>query len=178
MFSPSLSRTLILALLCLLAACATPVQLGMPNAQPTASDAILALERWVNLQAQVQGMTPEQAKERLSQLTAPEGTGQRFYYGLLNSQLKGYPDWIRARDAFARLADEPSLSAPQRALADILRQQNQIRINAYVRQVDLQSRAVELQKQLVAAEEEKTILQQKIQALTDLETSISTRKEE
>lgn len=126
-------------------------------------------------------MAPEQAAERIAQLKKlqeQEGTGQRYYYGLLHSQLEGYPDWIRARDAFADLASDASLSKEQKGLADILRSQNQTRINAYVKQIDLQQRAVELQKQLVAAEAEKTALQQKIQALTDLETSISTRKEE
>lgn len=178
MFPSSLSRALALAVFCLLTACATPVRLGMPSPAPATSDSLLALERWVNLYDQVQGMTQEQTGERLAQLESPRSPGQRYYYGLLNSHLKGYPDWIRARDAFAGLASDVSLSTTQRGLADILRQHNQARINAYVRQVELQSRAVELQKQLVSAEQEKTELQQKIQALTDLETSISTRKEE
>ena len=59
-----------------------------------------------------------------------------------------------------------------------MRQFNQLRINAYVRQLELESNAITLRQQLVSAEAEKTQLQQKIQALTELETFISTRKEE
>ena len=123
-------------------------------------------------------MTAEEAAERIAQLDSPEGEGQRFYYGLLHTRLKSYPDWIRARDAFADVASNASVSEAQRGLADLMRQYNQLRINAYVRQLELESNAVTLRQQLVNAEAEKTLLQQKIQALTELETIISTRKEE
>jgi len=161
-----------------LSGCASPLQLSMPAPEPPLSQEQQSFERWVNLHTQVQGMTHEEASVRLQELDSPEGQGQRFYFGLLHSQSKNYPDWIRARDAFNAVAKNSSLSQAQRGLADLLRQYNQLRINAYVRQLDLESSAVELRRQLVAAEDEKTQLQQKIQALTELETIISTRKEE
>jgi hypothetical protein len=163
-------------MLALMQGCSMPLQLGMPG--PEVNESVLAFERWVDLYSQVQAMTPEDAATRLAQLDAPQGSGQKFYYGLLHSRLRGYPDWIRARDAFAGLADATDLSASQRDLADLMRRYNQSRINAYVKQLDLESKAVELNKQLVAAEQEKTVLQQKIHALTELEAHISTRKEE
>lgn len=179
MFSSSLSRALAATLLLgIVAGCATPFHVGTSAPQPVASTATLALERWINLYTQTQDMTAEQASTRVAELAPPESSGQRFYYGLLHSQLDNYPDWIRARDAFAKLAADKTLTIEQRGLADVLRSQNQTRINAYVKQIDLQQRTVELQKLLVSAETEKTELQQKIQALTDLETSISTKKEE
>lgn len=180
MLSLSLPRTLAVsaALFASLSACTTPIQIGIPAPQQTASETTIAFERWVNLHTQVRAMTSEQAAARIAELGDYEGTGQRYYYGLLHSQLENYPDWIRARDAFANLVSDTGLTPEQRGLADVLRSQNQTRINAFVKQIDLQQRSVELQKQLVTAEAEKTALQQKIQALTDLETSISTRKEE
>lgn len=179
MFSLSLSRALVFAAVVpgALVACTTPFQVGMPAPQPAVSASTAALERWINLHTQTAGMTREQAGQRVAELDEPESTGQKFYYGLLHGRLGNYPDWIRARDAFASLVADETLTNEQRGLADILRSQNQTRINAYVKQIDWQQQTVELQKQVVSAEAEKTELQQKIQALTDLETSISTRKE-
>lgn len=180
MLSSRLSRARLVTLLLpvLLVGCTTPLQLGMPAPAPTVDEAQLAFERWMNLHTQVQSMSAEEAAQRIAQLDSPEGEGQRFYYGLLHTRLKNYPDWIRARDAFADVAGNASVSEAQRGLADLMRQYNQLRINAYVRQLELESNAVALRKQLVSAEAEKTLLQQKIQALTELETIISTRKEE
>jgi hypothetical protein len=123
-------------------------------------------------------MSTEQAVERLVTVDRPEGTGQQFYYGLLNSQLQSYGAWTQARDTFQELLELDTLSPQQQQLVDILRQYNQNRINLYLSQEELLAEQAELQEQLQDAEQDNERLQQQIQALTDLETVISTRREE
>ena len=70
------------------------------------------------------------------------------------------------------------MTTEQRQLTGILLAYNQNRINWYQRQSELLVENAELEKQLQQAEEDKVLLEQKIQALTDLEADISTRKEQ
>ena len=60
----------------------------------------------------------------------------------------------------------------------MLESYNQNRINWYQRQGELVKQRSQLEEQLDEAEQEKALLEQKIQALTDLEAVISTRKEQ
>ena len=111
-------------------------------------------------------------------MNKPEGADQLFYYGLLNQQLMTYGAWAQARDTFRVLREDKELAEVQRQLVTILQEYNQTRINWYQRQSELLNRNAELQQQLREAEQDKLVLQQKIQALTDLEAAISTRKEQ
>ena len=60
----------------------------------------------------------------------------------------------------------------------MLERYNQSRINWYTRQEELLERYQYLQRELDASDDEKAELEQKIQALTELEAEISTRKEQ
>lgn len=86
--------------------------------------------------------------------------------------------WVQARDSFKTLADNPALSRQQQQLLQIQLHFNQERINWYMRNQELAGEHSALQTRLQDAEAERQQLEQKIQALTDLETVISTRKEE
>lgn len=110
----------------------------------------------------------------------PESSAESdlFYVGLLNQQVKDYNHWIAARDVFRGLRKDPQLDAEQRQLAGILERYNQSRINWYSRQNELLERYRLLQRELDTLDDEKALLEKKIQALTDLEAVISTRKEQ
>ena len=137
-----------------------------------------ALQQWLKQQQQVTAMHSEEVVAELVKLQKPQGADQLFYFGLLNQQLQTYASWTQARDAFRTLQEEKELTAEQRQLASILQQYNQNRINWYQRQAELLTQHQELREELVQAEQDKLLLEQKIQALTDLEAVISTRKEQ
>jgi hypothetical protein len=136
------------------------------------------VQQWLNLQQELAGMSTEEVVERLVNLNKPESLDQLFYYGVLNQQLQTYGAWVQARDTFEHLRQSEELAATQRQLATILLDYNQKRINWYYREAELLKQQTELQQQLSESEQEKLLLEQKIQALTDLEAVISTRKEQ
>ncbi len=123
-----------------------------------------------------------QAAEVLLELEKIEGVPDNgdalYYYGLLHQQLKEYDHWITARDAFRQVRQDPELDLDQRQLAGIFERYNQSRINWYSQQTDLLQRYGDLERELDTLDEEKELLQQKIQALTDLEAVMSNRKEQ
>ena len=123
-------------------------------------------------------MDTDEVVEQLVRLNKPEGIDQLYYYGLLNQQLQTHGAWIQARDSFRELQQQEGLTTEQRQLAGILLVYNQNRINWYQRQSELLVENAGLEKQLQQAEEDKVLLEQKIQALTDLESDISTRREQ
>ena len=123
-------------------------------------------------------MDTDEVVEQLVRLNKPEGIDQLYYYGLLNQQLQTQGAWVQARDSFRELQQKEGLTSEQRQLAGILLVYNQNRINWYQRQSELLKRHAEMQEQLQQAEQDKLLLEQKIQALTDLEAVISTRKEQ
>ena len=63
-------------------------------------------------------------------------------------------------------------------MAALLEAYNQQRINSYQRLEQLSGENDELQRQLADAELRKAELEEKIQALTELEANISTRKDQ
>ena len=123
-------------------------------------------------------MTGEQAGARLATVDPLASSADLFYYGLLKQQLQAYESWTEARDAFRALREEDGLTIEQRQLAGILEAYNQRRINWHQQYTELQAQYATMEEALAEAEQEKALLEQKIQALTDLETVISDRKEE
>ena len=180
MFSPDMSRSLAswVFTLVALAGCTVTQPVPVVDAPPDEIIAYSALRHWLNLQQEVASMPAEEVVATRIQLKKPEGAGQLFYVGLLNQQLQTFDAWVQARDAFRELQQNEELTGEQRQLAVILQQYNQNRINWYHRQSALLKRHAELQQQMQETEQEKLLLEQKIQALTDLEEAISTRKEQ
>ena len=123
-------------------------------------------------------MNAEETSAELAALDMPGNAGDLFYHGLLNQQLQTNAAWVQARDAFRALHEDADLTVEQRQLAGILEAYNQSRINWYQRLSDLLVDNTRLKQQLRDTEQDKLLLEQKIQALTELEADISTRKEE
>jgi hypothetical protein len=171
--------TMVFCALAILAGCAeAPPAKPQVATTPPEIIAYAALQRWLNQQQEVRAMTTEQVVAELVSLHIPEGADQLFYFGLLNQQLQTYSSWAQARDSFRQLHLDEDLTAEQRQLAAILQEYDQNRINWYQRQSELLIRHTEIQEQLQQAEQDRLLLEQKIQALTDLEAVISTRKEQ
>jgi hypothetical protein len=179
MFSPDMLRTLISAVLALvvLPGCAVSPP---PVVEQAAPEVIYysSVQHWLKLQHEVTAMSLEDTTEALADLQKPDNIGDLFYRGLLNQQLQTNDAWALARDAFRTLHEDDELTVEQQQLAGILEVYNQNRINWYTRQSDLLIDKSGLQQQLQEAEQEKLLLEQKIQALTKQEADISTRKEE
>ena len=180
MFSFDMPRPLISLVFILATLTGCTAMPSIPVTRNSTPEAILypTVPQWLDLQQDVAAMSTEEAVEKLVRVNKPEGPGQLFYYGLLNQQLETYGAWVLARDTFQLLHDDEELAAEQRQLAGILQDYNQNRINWYKRQSELLVQNAELKQALHQSEQEKLLLEQKIQALTDLEAVISTRKEE
>ena len=175
-------RTLALAvlLLTLLPGCA----LQPPAEEPPRKDTTLKVveicspQRWLAMQEEVAAMTSEEATAALAEVDPLAGAADLFYFGLLKQQLQRYAAWTEARDAFRTLQEQDGLTPEQRQMAGVLEAYNQRRINWYQRYSELQQDYDSLEQALADAEQEKALLQEQIQALTDLETVISDRKEQ
>jgi hypothetical protein len=165
-------------LVTLLAGCATAPPPVIVEVPATADASCASMQEWLFQQQKVSGMETDEVVANLVRLSQPEGIDQLFYYGLLNQQLQTNGAWAQARDSFRELQQSDGLTTEQRQLTGILLAYNQNRINWYQRQSELLVENAELEKQLQQAEEDKVLLEQKIQALTDLEADISTRKEQ
>ena len=178
--SRSLSSIVLTIILPVLAGCVTAPPPAVVAPAPASPQAIpySSVRQWLNLQQEVSAMSTEEVVEKLVRVNRPEGKGQLFYYGLLNQQLQTHGAWVNARNTFRELQQNEDLSTEQRQLTAVLQEYNQNRINWYQRQSELLVQNADLKKQLHEAEEEKILLEQKIQALTDLEADISTRKEQ
>jgi hypothetical protein len=172
-----MSRPLTIAAVFLvtLAGCATPSQLTLKTTANVATST--QLQNWLELQREVSAMSIEEVDQQLTELGKPKGTQQLFYFGLLNQQLDAFTKWTQARDVFRQLDEDTSLDEEQRSLAAILERYNQSRINWYLQRRQLLENNETLQAELGASREENKLLEQKIKAITDLETSISTRME-
>jgi hypothetical protein len=177
-----MSRALLIIALCLatLAGCALLPQQGTPASAPPDPDALAyrALRDWLDLEWEVAAMDADQVVAALVDVGKPQGPEELFHFGLLNQKLKTYASWTQARDAFREVSKNPTLTSEQRQLAAILVLYNQSRINWYLEYREVQADFAAMQAELEASQEENALLQQKIQAITDLETSISTRKEQ
>jgi hypothetical protein len=173
----SRSLSLLLLLIAALAGCTSspPAQVVERPTPTVIPDPVL--QRWLAQEAVVRGKSVEQINAELAAMSKPETADGLFYFALLNQQAQTYNGWILARDIFRQLSQDSSVAPQQRQLAAILEQYNQSRINWHQRYVDLQQENKQLLQQLDTTEQEKLLLEQKIQAVTDLEAAISTRKE-
>ena len=176
MLQVNMSSLLVIAALVLvtLAGCAT---LPQPTiATPAGAATCSHLQNWLELQREVSSMSNEKVEQQLANLGKPKGHQQLFYFGLLNQQLDTFTKWTPARDVFRQLAEDAGLAKEQRSLAAILERYNQSRINWYLQRRELLENNETLTTKLRASLEDNELLERKIQAVTDLETSISTRK--
>jgi hypothetical protein len=123
-------------------------------------------------------MDAETLDTALADKVMPEGKDQLYHYALLRQHSQNYAAWVNARDAFRRLNADEGLTESQRQLAGIFQAYNQLRINGYQRRSELLDEQAKLQQQLHKAAQDKLLLEQKIQALTELEADISTRRGE
>jgi alkylhydroperoxidase/carboxymuconolactone decarboxylase family protein YurZ len=167
-------------LLATLAGCTVLPKQEQPAATPPDPDALAyrALRDWLEKEQTVAAMESGEVVAQLVKTGKPGGPEELFYFGLLNQKLKTYASWTQARDAFRDISRNPTLTSEQRQLATILMLYNQSRINWYLEYREVQADFAALQGELDAAQQENGLLQQKIQAITDLETSISTRREQ
>jgi hypothetical protein len=133
---------------------------------------------WLDQLDAVEEMDPPEVTRQLEKVDKSAGANQLFYFGALNQRLQDYGAWTVARDTFQTLQEDQSLATPQRQLAGILRRYNQNRINGYSRYSTLLNEQAALRESLKRAESERQQLEKKIQALTELETAISTRQED
>ena len=173
-----MSRTLAIALLTLavgVGCAATPSSVVKPE-----PDVVLysGVQQWLELHQDVSSMSNEAVAEILANAPVSQGVNELYYYALLQQQLQNYPAWVLARDAFRVLHADEDLTVAQRQLAKVLQAYNQNRINWYQRHSELLKEQASLQQQLQNAERDKLLLEKKIQALTDLQAVISTRKED
>ncbi len=126
---------------------------------------------WVQTAHASTQLSPAQALERISELeTRKMSHYERFRYAALNQQLNDRTGWIRARDTLRDLAQERTLPDNLQQLAILLQQHNQAMINA-------EARRHQMAHELDAAQVAQQALEQKIQALTNLEQQLSNRKE-
>jgi len=141
------------------------------------------LNHWLALSEEVDAMNLEQVNKALKGFKTPVSQNALFYYGALNQKLGRIDGWIRARDAFRKLAvgqpsgvnsSEPSV----RELARILEAHNQALINWHERHRHLQKELAESVLDREDLEQKHLLLEQKIEALTDLEAVISHRKQQ
>lgn len=137
-----------------------------------------SVEEWLDQLETVGTMDTAEVMKQLEIVDKTAGSSELFYFGVLNQQLQNYGAWTVARDTFQSLQENQALSKQQRQLAGILRVYNQSRINGQFRYTTLLNEQTALQEGLSKAEAEKRQLEIKIQALTELETAISTRQED
>ena len=127
---------------------------------------------WLRIADFYMELTPTQAQQRLDKIDNEEKTNlQWFRYALLNQQLNEREGWIRSRDAYRYLLTTETLGQELRGLTKLLLKYNQNMIN-------WDARYNKVQIQLKESEAMQQVLEEKIQAITHLEQSISSRKEQ
>jgi len=127
---------------------------------------------WLRVSDLYMELTPAQAQQRLDNINTDKKTSlQWFRYALLNQQLNEPAGWIRARDAFRYLLAIETLGQELHSLTKLLLKYNQNMIN-------WDARYSKVQIQLKESEAMQQVLEEKIQAITNLEQSMSSRKEQ
>lgn len=127
---------------------------------------------WLRIADLYMELTPTQAQQRLDELGNEEKTTLQWYrYALLNQQLNDRAGWVRARDAFRYVLATESLSQDLYGLTKLLLKYNQNMIN-------WDARYSKVTIELKESEAMQQVLEEKIQAITNLEQSMSSRKEQ
>lgn len=127
---------------------------------------------WLRIADFYMELTPVQAQQRLDEITNEEKTTLQWYrYALLNQQLNTSAGWIRARDAFRNVLASETLSDELHGLTKLLLRYNQNMIN-------WDARYSKVTIELKESEAMQQVLEEKIQAITNLEKNISSRKEQ
>ncbi len=127
---------------------------------------------WLRIADLYMELTPTQAQQRLDELGDEEKTTLQWYrYALLNQQLNDRAGWVRARDAFRYVLATESLSQDLYGLTKLLLKYNQNMIN-------WDARYSKVTIELKESEAMQQVLEEKIQAITNLEQSMSSRKEQ
>lgn len=127
---------------------------------------------WLRIADLYMELTPTQAQQRLDELGDEEKTTLQWYrYALLNQQLNERAGWVRARDAFRYVLATESLSKDLYGLTKLLLKYNQNMIN-------WDARYSKVTIELKESEAMQQVLEEKIQAITNLEQSMSSRKEQ
>lgn len=128
------------------------------------------LQRWIGEMTAVAVLSMEEVR---AQLARPGASGEtpleQFHFALLNQRLEETAGWVRSRDALRTLREQAALDEGLQQLTGVLLDYSQAMINAHARQTQM---ALEL----AAAQQEQDALEAKIEALTNLEQSISERK--
>ena len=182
MSSPLTSKILpSVVIVALLGACTTPAPVEVVEVHrevPAKAAKPAPVLKWLQWQETVSTMNATQLSTVLEGMAQPGNANQLFYYGLLNQQSEDYDGWVIARDIFRDLQADDTLTTKQKQLAGILERYNQSRINASYGQDELRKQNEELQQQLADLQEKNRLLEQKIQAITELESTISIRNGE
>lgn len=143
------------------------------------------LHLWLSEVSRLMALTEEQAEAELQQASKSEATQpqQLFQYALLNQQLKDRLGWIRARDSLKQLAADAELPMSLLSLVRVLQFHNQAMINTDARHSRLlialqeeDQQQQQLAADLLLSQQQVLELSQKIEALTNLEKSMSIRR--
>jgi TolA-binding protein len=170
---------LLVMLLAMLPACAAQPDAVPAEAAPCPDASNYSeLQEWLAMENRTSRLDTEQVVSELIRLGRPEGSTEVYLFGLLNQQLGTPSNWRQARNAFRQVKQDEQLTAEQRRIAAILEGYNISRLDSDKYRRDLVRDQKRLESELRAREQEIELLQQKIQAITDLEASMSTRKEQ
>jgi hypothetical protein len=179
-----LITSLLLLITLLLAGCGKfPLSSDSAHSRVLRVTELQSLNHWLALSEEVDAMSIEQVNEALKDFKNPVSQNALFYYGALNQKLGRIDGWIRARDAFRKLGNDQTSGTNSREsgvfeLARILDAHNQALINWHERHRHLQKELAESVLDREALEQKHQLLEQKVEALTDLEAVISHRKQQ
>ncbi|MCW9052862.1 MAG: hypothetical protein OQJ91_11235 [Motiliproteus sp.] len=143
------------------------------------------LKSWLQQLSQAMEMNPEEVQKNLKKLGTkrPQVINQLYHYAVLNQQLKDRLGWIRARDSLRIIKADKQVSGEVEMLVNMLLLHNQSMINADARDSRMLDALDQNQIQLDVAGEalresrqHSELLQNKIDALTNLERNMSIRR--
>jgi hypothetical protein len=174
-------RTLILctALTALLAGCAQ--QATTPATDSVSCQCAEPYEEmgeWLAMERRTSAMDTSEVVAELVRLGRPASASEQFYFGTLNQQLGTPANWRQARDAFRALRKNTELTNEQRNISAMLERYNIYRLDDNKDRNDMLRDQAELERNLEMLKQENAQLEQKIQAITDLEADMSTRIEQ
>lgn len=180
MFSTNLSQKIAVAVLVTaLTACATNTPApAAPVADCDCEKPYQTIKHWLAMERSTSAMESGTVVAELVKLGRPATAEQRFYFGLLNQQLNTPANWRHARNAFRQTRQDTALAAELRSFAAVLERYNRSRLDQHNARQNQARQQQQLRERLETKASENTLLQEKIQAITELETDMSTRIEQ